>query len=66
MNSKGFGGVLYTIFCVVTAMIGHTIHHSIFWSVVDFFFAPIAWVKWLICHEVYMSIIKETFSFFFR
>lgn len=64
-NSSGVGGSIYLIIAVCTAMIGHTIHHSIGWSIVDFFFWPIAWAKWLICHEVSMSIIKQTFSFFF-
>jgi hypothetical protein len=51
---------------IATAMIGHTIHHSVFWAIVDFFFAPLAWAKWLICHEVTFSVIRHTFSFFFR
>jgi hypothetical protein len=51
---------------LITAMIGHTIHNSIFWSIIDFIFWPIAWVKWLIMQEVNLSIIKETFSFFLK
>lgn len=57
--------LLYTIFAVLTAMIGYTIHNSLFWAIVDFFFVPLAWIKWLICHEVTMTVIKETFSWFF-
>ncbi len=49
-----------------TAMIGHKIHGSIFWSIADFFFAPLAWVKWLICSEVNVSIIKDAFAFFLK
>lgn len=56
---------LGAIICALTAMIGHTIHGSLFWAIVDFFFAPIAWVKWLICKEVTLTIIKETFTWFF-
>lgn len=56
----------YTILCLLTAMIGHTIHKSIFWSIMDFIFAPIAWIKWIICEEVTLSIIKTTFSWFFK
>lgn len=56
---------MYTIFCVLTAMIGHTIHNSIFWSIIDFFFCPIAWIKWLVCKEVTMSVIRATFTWFF-
>lgn len=51
------------IFCLSTAMIGYKIHGSLFWSIINFFFAPISWIKWLICQEVNMTIIKETFSF---
>ncbi len=58
--------ILYTIFCVLTAMIGHTIHGSIFWAIMDFLFAPLAWIKWLIYHEVTLTIIKETFTWFFN
>lgn len=58
--------VLYVIFCVLIAMIGYTIHHSFGWAIVDFFFAPIALCKWLICKQITMSIIKLTFSWFFQ
>lgn len=51
---------------LVTAMIGHNIHSSTFWSIMDFIFWPFAWVKWLIMQEVNMSIIKETFNFFLK
>lgn len=51
---------------LITAMIGHTIHNSIFWSIMDFIFWPIAWCKWLILQEVNVSIIKETFNFFLK
>ena len=61
MKINGFIGF---IICGATALIGHAIHGSIFWSVVDFFFAPIAWLKWFICKEVTLEIIKRTFSFF--
>lgn len=47
-----------------TAIIGYHINNSIFWAIIDWMFWPFAWVKWLICHEVSISIIKEAFSFF--
>lgn len=59
-------GPLYTLMCVLTAMVGYHIHHSLFWSIIDFFFMPIAWLKWLICQEVNMTVIRATFSFFFN
>jgi hypothetical protein len=58
--------MIYFLFCVATAMIGYHIHSSLFWSMLDFIFAPLAWVKWFICQEVNVTIIKETFSFFFK
>jgi len=62
----GGNGLLYTIFCVLTAMIGYTIHGSIGWAIVDFLFCPLAWAKWLVCHEVTLTIIKHTFSWIFN
>lgn len=57
--------LLYTIFCVLTAMIGHTVHGSILWAICNFFFAPLSWIVWLLCHDVTLSVIKETFTWFF-
>jgi hypothetical protein len=62
----GLGNIPYTIITTATAMIGYNIHGSIGYAIVDFFFAPIVWIKWLIYHEVNLTIIKETFSFFFK
>lgn len=55
--------LLYLILQVMTAMVGYTIHHSIFWSIMDFLFMPFAIIKWLICHEITLTVLKETFSF---
>ena len=63
-NSNQFVGLLYTIASVCTAMIGYTIHKSIFWAVMAFIFTPFAWIKWLIYHEVTLEIIKKTFDWF--
>lgn len=59
-------GLLYSIFCVLTAIIGYHIHHNAFWAVINFLFAPLTWLKWLICHDVTLSIIKESFTWFFK
>lgn len=58
--------LIYTLISIATACIGYHIHSSIFWAVIDFFFWPLAWLKWLVCQEVSVSIIKETFSFFLQ
>jgi hypothetical protein len=63
-NNSG-SSLIYLIFAVLTAMIGKTIHGSTGWAIADFFFCPFAWIKWLICHEVTLSIIKKTFTWFF-
>ena len=57
---------IYFLIGIATAMIGHTIHHSLFWSIMDFLFTPFAWAKWLICQEVTLTIIKHTFDFFLK
>ena len=61
----GGNGLLYTVFCVLTAMIGHTIHGSLLWAIMDFIFCPFAWIKWIIYQEVNMTIIRTTFTWFF-
>jgi hypothetical protein len=58
--------VFVFIAATITAMVGHHIHGSAFWTVVDFFFWPIAIVKWLFCQEINMTVIRETFAFFFK
>ena len=55
--------ILGLLFATATAMVGYTIHGSIFWSIVDFIFAPVAIIKWLICHELTASVLRETFGF---
>lgn len=57
--------LLYVIFSFLIAMIGYHIHHSIFWSIIDFFFTPLALIKWIAYHEITLTIIKDTFSWFF-
>lgn len=56
----------YPIFGVLTAIIGHHIHNSIFWSIIDFLFAPLVWIKWFIFQEVTITIIKESFNWFLK
>jgi hypothetical protein len=55
----------WLIFNIMTAMVGHTIHGGCFWTLMDFLFSPFAWAKWLILHQVTLTIIQHTFSWFF-
>jgi len=57
--------VFYGFIAIIVSMLGYAIHNSIFWSIVDFVFWPIAVIKWLICHELTMGVIKNTFGWFF-
>ena len=54
------------IFAVPTAIIGHHIHGGFWWTLFDLLFWPFVWIKWLIYHDVTLSIIKETFSWFLQ
>lgn len=58
--------LLFSLIALFTAFIGYHIHGSIFWTIIDWIFWPIAWLKWLICHEVNLTIIKGAFAFFFN
>jgi hypothetical protein len=62
-NSNPITGFIWLILNIATAMIGYTIHGSLFWAIMDFLFMPFAWIKWLICQEVSWTIIKHTFEF---
>ena len=61
---KEIGQALYFIIAVATAMIGYHIHGNGLYAVFNFIAWPISWVYWLICHDVNMTVIKETFQFF--
>jgi hypothetical protein len=63
---KRIGELIYLILSIATAMIGYYIHGSMFWAIVDFILMPLVWCKWLILHQVNISIIKSTFIFFLQ
>ena len=59
-------GTFYFIVALCTAIIGHQIHGSIFWSLIDFWLWPLAWLKWGICQQVNLTTIKTAFAFFMK
>jgi hypothetical protein len=63
---KKTGNALYVIIAVLTAMIGYNIHHNAFYALVNFIVWPISWIYWLVCHDVNLTVIKETFAFFLQ
>lgn len=54
---------------VAVAMLGYNVNVAadsytpLFWSVVDFFFGPLALAKWLVCHQLTHSLLVQTFGF---
>lgn len=56
--------LIFILIALFTAFIGYHIHGSVLWAIFDWFFWPFVWLKWLICHEVNLTIIKEAFAFF--
>jgi hypothetical protein len=54
------------IFALPTAIIGYNINQSGFWAFIDFLFWPLAWLKWVICQEVNLTIIKQSFEWFLK
>lgn len=65
-NSNSGCNGFYLIFATITAVIGYHIHGGFFWTVCNFLFWPLSWVKWLVCQDVNITIIKGAFSFFFQ
>lgn len=63
---KQLNQLIALLFSIGTAMISYTINHSIFWSIMAFIFSPLAWIKWVIHHDVTLRIIQQTFSWFFN
>ncbi len=62
---KNFYIIFWLLMATATSMVGYNINHSLFWACVNFVFWPISIVKWLICHQLTLSVIKQTFAFFF-
>ena len=58
---------MYFFSSIITGMVGYTINGgSTFWGIVDFIFSPLPWIKWIVCQEVNLTILKETFSWFLK
>jgi hypothetical protein len=55
-----------------TSFLGYSINQKaeswcpFIWSIIDGVFWPLAWLKWLICHQVNLSVVKEAFGFFLK
>lgn len=56
----------HNLFGLFTAMIGYTRHGSLLWAIFDGIFNEIVWIKWLILHEVNISLIVKSFTWFLK
>lgn len=63
---SGFGHFWGWLIAILTSMIGYHIHGSVGYAILNFFFWGISWIVWLVQQKVNLTIIKETFSFFFQ
>lgn len=55
---------IYLIGGFLTSMVGWQMHHSVPWTIVDFIFWIFAWLKWIICQEITLTILKKAFAWF--
>ena len=65
---KPFAFILATLTAILAYHI-NVLNHSVcplIWSFIDFFLWPFVWLKWLVCHDVNLTIIKEAFAWFLK
>ena len=63
---KHLAQFIWAVIGLLTAVIGYNIHQSVFFAFIDWLFWPIVWAKWLMFHEINLSIIKGAFAFFMQ
>jgi hypothetical protein len=66
INLNKASGWIYIAFCLFTSMIGYHKHHDISYAILDWIFAPIVWIYWFVTQQINLTIINETFAFFFK
>lgn len=65
-SSSSGCGCVNVLPATFTTLVGYHLHGSIFYAIMDFLFWPLVWLKWMLFHEVTLSAIKQTFSWFFQ
>jgi hypothetical protein len=58
--------LIYLFLAAIVAILGYHIHGSVFFGFIDFLFWPLALMKWLIYKQISLSVIKSTFTWFFK
>ena len=56
-------GFFYLIIATGSFMVGYTIHGTVFYSILNFFFWPISLIYWLVTKQINLTVIKSTFGF---
>jgi hypothetical protein len=55
------------VFAYIVGVLGYNLNNnSLFWGIIDGLFYPIVLIKWLICEELTLSLVKQSFPFFFN
>lgn len=55
------------VLAFIVGMLGYKLNgDSIIWGVIDGIFYPIVLIKWIICEELTLTLIANTFPFFFN
>ena len=55
------------VLAYIVGVLGYNLNNnSLFWGIIDAIFYPIVLIKWLICEELTLSLVKQSFPFFFN
>jgi hypothetical protein len=57
--------ITYFLFSIITMMISNELYHSPLYSIITFFLAPLAWVKWVAYDEVTLRVVQSAISSYF-
>lgn len=67
VTQKRFYFTYNSIAIVIIGKLGYTLNNnSLFWGIVDGLFYPIAFVKWIFCEQLTLTLVKNAFPFFFN
>lgn len=57
---------IYTVLAIATGMIAYRLYHGVLTAIILAIFWPITCIKWLICQEVTLTVLKATFGWFMK
>jgi hypothetical protein len=59
-------GWLQIVMAIAAAMVSYNLYEDLFLAIICFFFWPFAFIKWLICREISLSVLRNTFLPFLK